>query len=31
LGFEMHAVSDLAPADMKAFAAAVDGAIDADR
>jgi len=30
-GFEMHAVSDLAPAEMKAFATAVDKAIEADR
>jgi anti-sigma factor RsiW len=30
-GFEMHAVSDLAPAEMAAFAAALDRAIDADR
>ena len=30
-GFEMHAVADLAPADMKAFATAVDSAIGADR
>ena len=30
-GFEMHAVSDLAPSEMKSFAAAVDQAIDADR
>ena len=30
-GFEMRAVADLAPADMKSFATAVDGAVDADR
>jgi len=30
-GFEMHAVSDLAPSEMAAFAAALDKAIDADR
>ena len=30
-GFEMRAVADLAPGDMKSFAAAVDGAVDADR
>ena len=30
-GFEMHAVSDIAPAEMSAFAAALDKAIDADR
>ncbi len=30
-GFEMHAVSDVAPAEMSAFAAALDKAIDADR
>jgi anti-sigma factor RsiW len=30
-GFEMRAVSDLSPADLKAFAGAVDGAVDADR
>jgi anti-sigma factor RsiW len=30
-GFEMHAVSDIAPAEMSAFAAAFDKAIDADR
>ena len=30
-GFDMHAVADLAPADMKAFATAVDGAVTADR
>ena len=30
-GFEMRAVSDLAPGDMKSFATAVDGAIDAGR
>ena len=30
-GFEMHAVSDLAPAEMSAFAAALDKVIDADR
>jgi anti-sigma factor RsiW len=30
-GFEMHAVSDLSPSEMKSFAAAVDQAIDADR
>jgi anti-sigma factor RsiW len=30
-GFEMRAVSDLAPAEIRAFATAVDRAIDADR
>jgi anti-sigma factor (TIGR02949 family) len=30
-GFEMHAVSDIAPAEMSAFAAALDKAVDADR
>jgi anti-sigma factor RsiW len=30
-GFEMRAVSDLVPADMKSFAAAVDRAVDRDR
>jgi anti-sigma factor RsiW len=30
-GFEMHAVSDIAPAEMSAFAAALVKAIDADR
>ena len=30
-GFEMRAVSDLTPAEMRAFAAAIDQAIDADR
>ncbi len=30
-GFEMHAVSDLAPSEMPALAAALDKAIDADR
>jgi anti-sigma factor (TIGR02949 family) len=30
-GFEMHAVSDLAPDEMTAFAAALSKAIDADR
>jgi anti-sigma factor RsiW len=30
-GFEMHAVSDLAPVDLKSFATAVNGAVDADR
>jgi anti-sigma factor RsiW len=30
-GFEMRAVADLAPGDMKSFATAVDGAVDADR
>jgi anti-sigma factor RsiW len=30
-GFEMRAVADLAPSEMKSFAAAVDQAIDADR
>lgn len=30
-GFEMRAVSDLAPADMAAFATALDRAVDADR
>ena len=30
-GFEMRAVADLAPADMKSFASAVNRAIDADR
>ena len=30
-GFEMRAVSDLAPADMASFATAVDRAVDADR
>jgi anti-sigma factor (TIGR02949 family) len=30
-GFEMHAVSDLAPSEMAAFAAALDKAVDADR
>jgi anti-sigma factor RsiW len=30
-GFEMHAVSDLAPSEMAAFATALDRAIDADR
>lgn len=30
-GFEMRAVSDLAPAEMASFATAVDRAIDADR
>ncbi len=30
-GFEMRAVADLAPADMKAFATAVDSAVTADR
>jgi anti-sigma factor RsiW len=30
-GFDMHAVADLAPADMKAFATAVDSAVTADR
>jgi len=30
-GFEMHAVSDVAPAEMTAFAAALDKAVDADR
>jgi anti-sigma factor RsiW len=29
-GFEMHAVSDLAPSEMAAFAAALDKAVDAD-
>ena len=30
-GFEMRAVADLTPAEMKSFAAAVDSAVDADR
>ena len=30
-GFEMRAVADLAPGEMKSFAAAVDQAVDADR
>lgn len=30
-GFEMHAVSDLAPSEMAEFATALDRAIDADR
>jgi anti-sigma factor (TIGR02949 family) len=30
-GFEMHAVSDLAPGEMADFAAALDKAVDADR
>jgi anti-sigma factor RsiW len=30
-GFEMHAVSDLAPSEMAAFAAALNKAVDADR
>jgi anti-sigma factor (TIGR02949 family) len=30
-GFEMHAVSDLAPSEMAAFATALDKAVDADR
>jgi anti-sigma factor RsiW len=30
-GFEMHAASDVAPAEMSAFAAALNKAIDADR
>jgi len=30
-GFELHAVSDIAPVEMSAFAAALDKAIDADR
>jgi anti-sigma factor RsiW len=30
-GFEMHAVSDIAPAEMSAFAVALDKAVDADR
>ena len=30
-GFEMHAVSDLAPSEMADFAAALDKAVDADR
>jgi len=30
-GFEMHAVSDLAPSEMAAFAAALDKVVDADR
>jgi anti-sigma factor RsiW len=30
-GFEMRAVADLAPSEMKSFAASVDRAIDADR
>lgn len=30
-GFEMHAVSDLAPAEMSAFASALDRAVDLDR
>jgi len=30
-GFEMRAVSDLAPGEMASFATAVDRAIDADR
>ena len=30
-GFEMHAVSDLAPSEMTAFATALDRALDADR
>ena len=30
-GFEMRAVSDLVPADIKSFAAAVDRAVDRDR
>jgi anti-sigma factor RsiW len=30
-GFELHAVSDLSPSEMKAFAAAVDQAIATDR
>jgi anti-sigma factor RsiW len=30
-GFELHAVSDLAPAEMSAFAAALDRAMDTDR
>jgi len=30
-GFEMHAVSDIAPSEMSDFAAALDKAIDADR
>jgi anti-sigma factor RsiW len=30
-GFEMRAVSDLAPAEMASFATAVDQAVDADR
>jgi len=30
-GFDLHAVADLSPAEMKSFAGAVDRAIDADR
>ena len=30
-GFDMRAVADLAPGDMKSFASAVDAAVDADR
>lgn len=30
-GFEMRAVGDLAPADMKSFVTALDGAVDGDR
>lgn len=30
-GFELRAVSDVAPADMKSFVAALDRAVDADR
>jgi anti-sigma factor RsiW len=30
-GFEMHAVADLSPSEMKSFALAVDQAIAADR
>ncbi len=30
-GFDMRAVSDLAPAEMSSFATAVDRAVDADR
>ena len=30
-GFEMRAVADLAPADMKSFAQAIDQAVDRDR
>jgi len=30
-GFEMRAVSDLAPGEIKSFAAAIDRAVDADR
>ena len=30
-GFELHAVSDIAPAEMATFAAALDRALDGDR